>query len=88
MKKEFKIQLPKRRAWIEVDERQNAIEIKLRLDKYGEMGDENEIQNWLYSIISPYDSDPRPIVMVNNHSGERAFITQRYRVITAPDSNN
>ncbi len=58
-----------------ITEHSDRVEIALTATKYGTFGDEPELQAWLAPIFSHYDTDPRPIVMANQHSGELAVIT-------------
>ena len=64
-----------KRIWtVRTTELSDRIAVTIRCTAYGCFGDEQEFARWCQPFISKYDTDPRPIVMDNPHTNERAFV--------------
>ncbi len=66
--------LPQRTATLQITEHADKIEVKLRLDHYGEFGDSAEFQRWVQGILYPYENDPRPVIFDNPHNGDMVAV--------------
>jgi hypothetical protein len=76
---------PKRRFTVHVHELADRVAVAVQCSQYGILGDEYTFSNWLLPIVSKYESDPRPIVMDNVVSGERAQIQDQLAILEGPE---
>jgi len=79
---------PKRTCIVTFTEYKDHIKISVVMSKYGCLGDELEFGKWFFSLMQAYDSDPRPHVMENQHSGERAILTDSCTLVIAEKPPN
>lgn len=68
------IKLPKRTITVEITEEPSRVVVKLRTDKYQDLGDGVELQKWMLPILEKYDSDPRPLVFAYPLTGQTATV--------------
>lgn len=84
------IQTPARRGSLEVTEQPDRIILRLRFDKYGALGDDAELENWMRPIFEAYEADPRPFVLDHPGTGQVATIwgdrDQSVLAVFTPDS--
>ena len=74
-----------KRTWrIRTTELSDRVAVTIRCTAYGSLGDEREFARWCQPFISKYDTDPRPLVMDNPHSNERAFVYGGFAVVLKP----
>ena len=64
----------KRTYRVTIVETAAAVTFTIRATRYGRLGDEIHFARWLQPIVARYDSDPRPIVIDDPHSGQRAIV--------------
>ena len=74
MKETHVIKLPSRTVTVTVEELEDRILVSMKSDKYGNFNDEKLLMNWMLPVFRTYDTDKRPIVFKNPHSGEVATI--------------
>lgn len=67
-----------------VEEFANRVHLDLQFSAYGNLGDEAEVNAWLFGIISQFENDPRPLTMANPHSGEVAAVTDGKGAVWRP----
>ena len=63
-----------RTGTLTVTEYPDRIVIVLRLDRYGEVGDEAELIRQMVPVLMPLNTDPRPFVFDTPNLGSKAVI--------------
>lgn len=71
---QFTLRSAKRKFKVRVFADGDAIRLELKCSKYGVFGDEDWFARELQKRISHLDSDPRPTVMHNPWSGQKATV--------------
>lgn len=66
--------LPNRTVVVTLTEYSDRVEFGMRCNRYGALGDEMELARWLAGLLAPYEADPRPTLMTNEHTGERLAV--------------
>lgn len=76
---------PFRRITVDVTPTPTTIEVRVNFSKPGRLGDEKLIENWYIPLLTPYDSDPRPLSMVNPFTSEHSLTYTDFTIITPPN---
>jgi hypothetical protein len=76
---QFRFRTSQRKIRFEIREYTDRVESRLHCSRYGEdLGDSEEMMSAFESKVWPtlrrYDDDPRPLMISNNFTGERATI--------------
>ena len=74
MTRDYPIKTPARAGVLTVTEHADRIDARLSFDRYGELGDASAILAQLRPVLSRYDRDPRPLVLIGTDTGTRAAI--------------
>lgn len=74
MTRDYPIKTPARAGVLTVTEHADRIDARLSFDRYGDFGDLSAIVGQLHAVLSRYDRDPRPLLMVGTDTGTRAAI--------------
>ena len=83
------LNLPLRTVTLTIDEQDKEIYLSLEFSKVGpleEFNDFRQFREWYMPLIKPYDADPRPFVMRNPVSGERAIVFNKGILIMDTDA--
>ena len=81
----FRLKTAARRFRLMITEERDRIALDLTATAYGDFGDEAELRAWLGPIFAKYEADLRPLVMVNQHSGQTATIGDGVAIIEGPE---
>jgi hypothetical protein len=66
----FTKQLPHRTGICEILETVSEVYVNLSFSKYGDFGDVQQVNDWLFPIFHRYENDKRPVIMVHPLSGQ------------------
>ena len=74
MTRTYELRTPARTGTLTVTEHADRVDARLQFSRYGDFGDERQVIAWLAPILSRYDADPRPFVLIGEDTGQRAAI--------------